>query len=374
MGTLDYMAPEQGGDSHDVDARADIYSLGATLYKLLTGEAIYAGEKYATPMQKLTALAVATAPPIQERRAGISDEVAVIVQKMIAKDREDRYATATEVAAALSPYAGELTVATGWQPVADSPSNPGIGKLPVPTTTSTTSLRKVADDYETAPTLPATTTGPQNQPARRRVLIPIAIAAGVVAVITLAAIFTFRTPQGTVEIQLAEGVDAESVEVAIQQGGKIIEVTDAKQGWTVRLQEGAYQLDLQGATDKFELNRNSVSVARGKKEIVRITQKPVAPPAAVDAKTPVNDWVNLIAETDPQKHTLTGTWKRIDGRLDSDTSGCQYAEVFTSIAPEGSYRMRRAVYAHLGQRSGRHYPAHPCPSGIFCRRRLRQFG
>ena len=42
MGTLDYMSPEQGIDSHSVDHRADIYGLGATLFKLLTGRAPYA--------------------------------------------------------------------------------------------------------------------------------------------------------------------------------------------------------------------------------------------------------------------------------------------------------------------------------------------
>ena len=56
MGTLDYMAPEQGGDSHQVDIRADVYSLGATLYKLLCGEAPFGAAKYDTPVKKLVAL------------------------------------------------------------------------------------------------------------------------------------------------------------------------------------------------------------------------------------------------------------------------------------------------------------------------------
>ena len=71
MGTLDYMAPEQCGDSHAVDIRADIYSLGATLYKLLTGEPIFSGANYQKPLQKFRALATETAPPIQSRRADI---------------------------------------------------------------------------------------------------------------------------------------------------------------------------------------------------------------------------------------------------------------------------------------------------------------
>lgn len=111
MGTLDYMAPEQGGDSHDVDIRADIYSLGATLYKLLCGEAIYGGARYETPVQKWRALAMEEPPPIQARREDLGDELASVVRKMVAKNPDERYATPADVVAAITPFAagGDLT-------------------------------------------------------------------------------------------------------------------------------------------------------------------------------------------------------------------------------------------------------------------------
>ena len=63
MGTADYMAPEQASDAHSVDIRADIYSLGCTLYKLLTGSAPFSGPQYKTPAEKLVGHLKETPPP-----------------------------------------------------------------------------------------------------------------------------------------------------------------------------------------------------------------------------------------------------------------------------------------------------------------------
>ena len=111
MGTLDYMAPEQGGDSKSVDIRADLYALGASLYKLLTGEAVYHGEQYQTLMQKVTALASKPAPPIRECRADISPELAALVHRLLEKNPAQRFATPDEVARALAPFAAGANLA-----------------------------------------------------------------------------------------------------------------------------------------------------------------------------------------------------------------------------------------------------------------------
>jgi len=103
MGTLDYMAPEQCNDSHIVDVRADVYGLGATLYKILTGLAPLEGGKYRTLVQKLAALATKPEPPIRDVRPDVPERLAAMVHRMLAKNPDDRYATPGELADVLAP-------------------------------------------------------------------------------------------------------------------------------------------------------------------------------------------------------------------------------------------------------------------------------
>ncbi len=105
MGTIDYMPPEQAQDSHLVDERADIYSLGASLYALLTGGSIFSGRPNATLMQKLLTLATEPIPPIRERRPEVSEPLAAIVHRMVTRDPKQRFASMAEVIAALKPFA-----------------------------------------------------------------------------------------------------------------------------------------------------------------------------------------------------------------------------------------------------------------------------
>jgi serine/threonine protein kinase len=101
LGTADYLAPEQALDSHSVDIRADIYSLGATFYYLLTGRTPF-GE--GTVAQKLIWHQTRQPRPIANFRPDVPPDMAAVLEKMMAKDASHRYQTPMEVAEALEPW------------------------------------------------------------------------------------------------------------------------------------------------------------------------------------------------------------------------------------------------------------------------------
>ncbi len=96
IGTPRYMAPEQMRNARDVDPRADVYSLGATLYFMLTGVSPFAelNSKNRTEMLKY----IYNRPPIPIKEfAEIPPEVNHIVEKAMSKDKDKRYATANDM-------------------------------------------------------------------------------------------------------------------------------------------------------------------------------------------------------------------------------------------------------------------------------------
>lgn len=103
MGTFDYMAPEQWNDTSSVDIRADIYSLGCTLYFLLAGKAPFSGSKFNSFQKKLKAHTEQDPPPLTELRDDLPDELLDILERMMAKDPDDRFARPRDVADALMP-------------------------------------------------------------------------------------------------------------------------------------------------------------------------------------------------------------------------------------------------------------------------------
>ena len=100
VGTADYIAPEQAVNDPHVDIRADIYSLGATFYTLVTGRPPFGGNT----TQKLVQHQVKDAPSLTRLDKTLPKELADVVSKMMAKKKEQRFRTPADVIAALTPW------------------------------------------------------------------------------------------------------------------------------------------------------------------------------------------------------------------------------------------------------------------------------
>jgi serine/threonine protein kinase len=168
MGTPDYLSPEQAIDSHSVDIRADLYSLGCTSYYLLTGKPPY-GEF--PLMRKLMMHQNEDARPVRDLQPGVPEPVQAIVRRLMSKRKEDRFQTPAELAQALEPllirpasppvlvsteppvqYVGDRildprTPAPGWTPPPVKERPPAT---PLPSTVAPGPLQSPAGDVSSA--------------------------------------------------------------------------------------------------------------------------------------------------------------------------------------------------------------------------------
>ncbi len=104
LGTLEYTAPEQIEDPANVDARADIYSLGATLWRLLTGKTPHPGSAEVSLFVHMKRITSEPVPSLATVRPDLPKPLVHLCDRMLSLDREKRPATAAEVARLIEPW------------------------------------------------------------------------------------------------------------------------------------------------------------------------------------------------------------------------------------------------------------------------------
>ena len=95
LGTFDYISPEQARDPRDVDIRGDLYSLGCTLFHMLSGRPPF---PEGTVLQKLLQHREETPPDIRRLNPSVPDSLAAILAKLLVKERDHRYQTPEHLA------------------------------------------------------------------------------------------------------------------------------------------------------------------------------------------------------------------------------------------------------------------------------------
>lgn len=203
IGTPAYMSPEQA-NGFPLDARSDLYSLGIVLFELITGREPYQAE---TPMALLLKHINEPIPPVSLFRQGVPREVEMVIARATAKDPNQRYASAGEMARAFSEALGRLrnaSPAAGPMVVEDSPtlrpdapprqtpyptppptpySTPYGGQpTPYPPQTPYGTQTPYPTPYPPAPPYGAPTPPPTAAPARRS---PLPVIAALVALVVL---------------------------------------------------------------------------------------------------------------------------------------------------------------------------------------------
>jgi WD40 repeat protein/serine/threonine protein kinase len=246
LGTVDYIAPEQAENARQADIRSDIYSLGCTLYHLLAGHPPF---PTGNPFQKMKAHVEKNPQPLTELRDDLPEELMPILERMMAKDPKNRYQTPLEVALALERFT--------------TPTHVFPKGKPRPIAAKTDRGQKIVLEKSPA----------RRRNGRRNVALAAALFFFVIGLLG-AAVYRIATDKG----ELVITSESDDVKVVITQGGKQVDIIDAKTDKAIRLalRSGEYELELKGAPEGLKLDIKNAKLTRGETVLATITRTEVA--------------------------------------------------------------------------------------------------
>ena len=314
LGTPDYMAPEQTRDAASADIRADIYSLGCTLYFLLTGQRPFKGKNLFEIMQ---AHQSREAMALNVARPEVPADLAAVVRKMMAKDRGQRYQTPLQVVQALGPFVKQ----PAQQPSSQSSSALSAATPPTTSAKSMPPRNEAAGNWasltESAPSSANPSTSKigrkRRSPAVKRSARKIGWIVGGAAVglvllgllgLWASGVFKVKTKYGTLVLEnLPAGavveVDGETVKLTAGDGKPI----------TIRVTAGRKHR-LQVKKEGFNVFGQDVEIDAGERRPIRVRleAQPVPGKTSPTAETADKGYVSLFNGKD-----LTG-WVHRDGK------------------------------------------------------------
>ncbi len=308
MGTLDYMSPEQCLESHTVDARSDVYSLGATLYKLLVGEAPFGDQKYDSLGKKVAAILETAPESVEKRRPETPAELSNLIDRMLRKDPKCRPATADDVASALHPFSVEHALSNAF---ALAPATHQRAHSASRESGETMAVFSV-DDTDQAP--PAVTRGGRkshteedpekpwrsSESARKRNL---SIAAGIFAAsLLLAGVIFFVKLGEKYDVQIT----VEDPGISLKVDGDSFEFTGV--GSPVRLSAGTHKLLVK--LDGFETETYEFTVKKDGKNALHVAMVDEKLCLFSDEKRPGHVSNGNAPEEGQAKHESSNTGRR----------------------------------------------------------------
>jgi serine/threonine protein kinase len=263
IGTLDYMAPEQA-EGVRVQAPADLYGLGATLFFLLTGRPPHAGDQNRTLLARLKALSNEDPPRLSDLRLDVPAELSDLVARLLARKPADRPASAAEVADQLAAWAepDDRVALAKMIPTANRADNVQAAARSLAELIGNESKEQTSE-----PNIARRTAASGNGRHAGRWLLALAGFAALV----LGIVLLIKTPEGTLRIESeAKNVQVELVDEADHT--KSVQVDEGENATKVRA--GKYRIRLAGKHDNLSITPGAIELRRGEERLARITQLP----------------------------------------------------------------------------------------------------